>query len=257
MARNDFPMCAQPAPKLHPQARAFLVTCEHGGYRIPAAYRHFFTNAQNIVASHRGHDVGALQLARRLATALDAPLIANTVTRLLIDLNRSLHHPQLYSEWTRKAAPPIRRDIMTRYYLRYRNQAETCIAQAISQNKQVIHLSCHSFTPVFDRVERRADIGLLYDPARIRETILCRAWQAQLAHRIPDLQVRRNYPYRGTADGFVTYLRRRFSASDYLGIELEINQRHITNAASEWRSLQKTVVTTLRQTLLLCGVEPG
>jgi hypothetical protein len=36
--------------------------------------------------------------------------------------------------------------------------------------------------------------------------------------------VRRNYPYRGTADGFTTYLRRQFSARKYLGIELEVNQ---------------------------------
>ena len=36
--------------------------------------------------------------------------------------------------------------------------------------------------------------------------------------------MRRNYPYRGTSDGFPPYLRERFGKSSYWGIELETNQ---------------------------------
>ncbi|MBU2938472.1 hypothetical protein KO494_02870 [Lacinutrix sp. C3R15] len=42
------------------------------------------------------------------------------------------------------------------------------------------------------------------------------------------LQVRYNYPYLGKADGFTTYLRKQ-DYKNYIGIELEINQKHSKN----------------------------
>ena len=38
--------------------------------------------------------------------------------------------------------------------------------------------------------------------------------------------MRRNYPYAGKGDGLTSYLRRRFPPGAYVGIELEVNQRH-------------------------------
>jgi hypothetical protein len=35
--------------------------------------------------------------------------------------------------------------------------------------------------------------------------------------------VRRNYPYRGAADGLTTSLRRKLNTPRYLGIEIEVN----------------------------------
>ena len=43
-----------------------LLTCEHGGNRIPPEYRALFRGATAALASHRGWDPGALALARRL-----------------------------------------------------------------------------------------------------------------------------------------------------------------------------------------------
>ena len=37
----------------------------------------------------------------------------------------------------------------------------------------------------------------------------------------PEINVRFNYPYRGAADGFTTYLRKCFP-KNYVGFELEI-----------------------------------
>ena len=79
----------------------FLVTCEHGGNQIPAAYADLFCGWQARLCSHRGYDIGALVMARALAAALQAPLVASTVSRLLIDLNRSLSSPQAWSDATR------------------------------------------------------------------------------------------------------------------------------------------------------------
>ena len=52
-------------------------------------------------------------------------------------------------------------------------------------------------------------------------------WAELLRKRDPALRVRRNYPYRGAADGLPTWLRRRFPARVYLGVELEANQAYL------------------------------
>jgi len=87
----------------------------------------------------------------------------------------------------------------------------------------VIHVASHSFTPVLDGDVRTADVGLLYDPRRRGEARLCARWRTAIRQCAPDLNVRRNYPYAGKADGFSAWLRRRFPAAAYVGVELKIN----------------------------------
>ena len=226
-----------------------LVTCEHGGNRVPAAYRRHFAGHESLLDTHRGYDPGALALARRLAAALGAPLFYATVSRLVVDLNRSPGHPRLYSEATRPALPAVRREILESHYLPYRQRVEGAAAEAIAEGEKVIHLSAHSFTPELDGEERDADIGLLYDPARPGETELARRWQAALKDAAPELRVRRNYPYRGKSDGFTAYLRRRFPAEAYVGIELEINQQQVFRDGKPWRQMQATITAALLQAL--------
>ena len=55
---------------------------------------------------------------------------------------------------------------------------------------------------------------------------------------LPDLSIRCNYPYKGNADGFTTYLRKQFSEKKYLGIELEINQKHIITSNLTWERIK-------------------
>lgn len=224
----------------------FLITCEHGGNRVPSRYHHFFREHHTLLRTHRAYDVGALRIARELAEAVSAPLIVSTVSRLLVDLNRSLGHPKLFSEATRNAPADIRAEIIQRYYLPYRTKTETRIAQAIAGGARVIHISCHSFTPEFNGAVRNADIGLLYDPARSAETGLCRRWQTALKVYAVALKTRMNYPYLGTADGFTVYLRRRFPAERYLGIELEINQKHVHEHGMHWRTVRNAIIEALR-----------
>jgi predicted N-formylglutamate amidohydrolase len=224
-----------------------LITCEHGGNRIPPRYRGLFAGFEDLLNSHRGYDPGALVMAEDLAEALDAPLIVSTISRLLIELNRTIGHPNLYSVATRNAPEPVRQEILDQHYLPYRNQIETHIREAIAQGKRVIHLSSHSFTPELDGAIRNADIGLLYDPARAGEVELCYRWQARLKAQAPDLKVRRNYPYTGKSDGFTAYLRRCFPADRYVGIELEINQKQVLNQRRQWRAFRLQVIEALRQ----------
>ena len=88
----------------------------------------------------------------------------------------------------------------------------------------MIHLAAHSFTPELDGITRNAELGLLYDPRRTREKNLAVAWQSALHASKPEFRIRRNYPYRGRADGFPSALRRCNGEEDYLGFEIEINQ---------------------------------
>ena len=225
---------------------AILITCEHGGNRIPAPYRPLFRARRALLESHRGYDPGALQMARDLAGAFGAPLVASITSRLLIDLNRSPGHPKLYSDAIRALPAQARREIATRHYRPYRAEVERRIGSAVATGRRAIHLSCHSFTPELHGEVRRADIGLLYDPARRGEVELCGRWKRLLEMVLPGLEVRRNYPYAGKNDGLTTALRRSFEPSVYVGVEIEINQRHVFGDASTWRALRAAVVESAR-----------
>ncbi len=207
--------------------RILLLTCEHGGARVPAAYVPLFqSNAARVaLESHRGSDHGALGLARSLQRSLGAPLVASTVTRLLVDLNRSVGHPQLFSELSKGLGPEERAALLAAYYFPHRDRIESWIETRARRGRCVLHIGVHSFTRRMGRAgARRADLGLLYDPSRGGERSFCRDWKAALGSIDPSLRVRRNYPFLGKTDGLVTHLRAAFGPRRYLGIELEANQ---------------------------------
>jgi predicted N-formylglutamate amidohydrolase len=228
---------------------AVLVTCEHGGNRVPAPYRRWFVNGREALASHRGFDAGALTMARAIARGLNADLLFTTVSRLVVELNRSLRHPQLFSSFLRSAPEALRHQIFERYYVPYWTAAQVAVERALSDSERVVHIGSHSFTPVLDGETRTADIGLLYDPSRVREATLCACWRDALRRRAPQWTVRRNYPYAGKSDGLTTALRRRYPPSRYLGIELEINQLHPLAGGGAWRAMQRTIVASLSEAL--------
>lgn len=225
---------------------SFVITCEHGGNRIPARFRSLFRGRQALLNTHRGYDPGALLLARELAKARRAPLVSSTVSRMLIDLNRSLTHPQLHSVATRGAPAGVRAQIVDLHYQPYRARVEQLVRQALLRGCRVIHISSHSFTPVLDGKTRNADVSLLYDPARQGEADLCAHWKAALAARAPELRVRRNYPYAGKGDGLTTHLRRHYPHEAYIGIELEVNQRMVFGARRRWTILRRAVIESLK-----------
>ena len=226
-----------------------LVTCEHGGDHIPARYRPLFVPLRSALSSHRGYDAGALAVARDIAKAFDAELVYSTTSRLLVELNRSPGHPRLWSEVTRELPLDERKRILERYYEPYRTAVESRVSAAIAKGGRLLHVSSHSFTPRLDGVERTADVGLLYDPARARERAICLDWQRELRASAPGLRVRRNYPYRGYDDGLTTHLRRLHPDARYAGVELELNQAYALGEAAEWRAMRRLIVQTLGRVL--------
>ncbi len=225
-----------------------LLSCEHGGNEVPADYAGLFAGAGGLLATHAGYDIGALGIAKFLAAELRAPLYAATVTRLLIDLNRSPGHPRQYSALTRELPAAERARIRDRYYLPFRTEVETALAAAMA-NGRVLHLSVHSFAAELDGQQRACDVGLLYDPSRAPERAFCQRWQVALRAAARCLRVRRNYPYRGVSDGFVTWLRRRFPRDRYAGIELEVNQALALAGGRPWNDLLRALADSLASSL--------
>jgi predicted N-formylglutamate amidohydrolase len=232
---------------------SLVVTCEHGGNRIPGRYRDLFIAKQAMLDSHRGFDPGALSMAKDLAAAFAAPLVFSIVSRLLVDLNRSVGHSHLHDEAIRKQPSELRDIILKHYYQPYRTQAEHLVRQAIADHGKVIHLSSHSFTPELNGMVRNADIGLLYDPARPYEMALCEQWKMALKTFAPELNVRRNYPYKGKGDGLTNWFRQQLPPDTYMGIELEINQKHIFNTSGHWTTLRDKVIKSLCMALSKLG----
>ena len=224
----------------------FLITCEHGGNRIPAAYRQLFQGQRALLDSHRGYDAGALVMAKELAGSCRAPLVASTTSRLLIDLNRSIGHRALFSAATRATPAETKARVVEEHYRPYREQVEGIVKQAVSLAQRVVHVSSHSFAPELDGTVRLADVGLLYDPRRRGEVELCARWRDSLAALAPELRVRRNYPYAGKGDGLTAHMRKRFTEIDYVGIELELNQSIVAEGGRRWTGLRRVLVDSFR-----------
>lgn len=180
-----------------------------------------------------------------IARRFGAEWVHGEISRLVIELNRSLSHPRLWSEFSRKLTPEERDSLAARYYIPYRDRVLRLIREAIARGERVFHLSVHSFTPNLDGVDRDGDMGILFDPGRAWEKTLAHDWQRLLGSQCPECRVRRNFPYRGTSDGLTTALRRLFAPADYAGIELEVNQKFPLSGGRPWSRLQKALTDSL------------
>lgn len=207
-----------------------ILSCEHGVNLIPHHYKKLFQAHKHLLQTHRGIDFGSAQIAHYLAQILECKLIEAKASRLLIDCNRSLTHPQCFSEITTKLSTEAKEKIIALYYLPYRETVEDHIQQAYEKGQIIWHFSIHSFTPRLNGITRNADIGLLYDPKRPQEKRLADHLKRIIHNHAPEYRVRKNYPYRGYDDGFTPALRKLYEGNVfYAGIELECNQALIFN----------------------------
>ena len=229
---------------------AMVISCEHGGNHIPEPYRKLFKAHQGLLKTHRGYDIGALALARQMADMFSVQPVISTTSRLLVDLNRSQGHRQLFSHLTRGLDRSQKMRILDAHYTPYRDQLQHQISRHIRRGKTVIHISSHSFTPVFKNRTRLMDVGLLYDPKRQAEKQFCRFWKKQIRNTssAKHYALRSNAPYKGVSDGITSHFRTLFGAR-YLGIELELNQRWFLHHRREWKNLCDTLLRALRKTV--------
>lgn len=219
-----------------PAGWGLVVTCEHAGYEVPPVLRPLFHGHGLVLRSHRGWDIGALGVARRLAQRMGAPLFVQTVSRLVVEMNRSLNSPALFSEFTRPLPAPIRGALVEEHWRPFRGATRAAIDRAISVHGRVLHLSVHSFTPVWKGRERPVEIGLLDDPRRRLERAVTLGLRREVLGRCPSgWRIYLNRPYAGWTDGHTAALRAALPGDRYAGIEIEVNNRLIRRSADQRR----------------------
>lgn len=216
-----------------------ILSCEHFGNEVPPMFKQVFHGHEASLDSHRGYDLGAATLYDALIPLATAGF-SYPLTRLLIEPNRSLHHPHLFSGYSRTLSKSHKQQLIDEHYLPYRKAVEAACTSAIEQHGSVLHLSVHSFTPVLHGEERNAHVGILYDPGHGDEKVLAAGLSNQIRQSMPHLRVRMNYPYLGKADGLTTHLRKALP-DGYNGLELEVRNDLITPAFTEdWhRAIQQ------------------
>ncbi len=175
----------------------FLFTCDHYGRLIPKKLGDLGLPADELTR-HIAWDIGIAGVAEKLSNQLDARLIAQRYSRLVIDCNRPLTAagsiPRL-SEATmipgnealsREAAEIRRREIFDPYHQRIKE----IIDQRLHEGKPTVLVALHSFTPVYAGVKRPWHIGTLYHRDATLPPLLLKALRAE-----SDLVVGNNEPY--------------------------------------------------------------
>ena len=148
----------------------FLLTCDHYGRLIPRALGDLGAARKRADAAHR---LGYRHCRRRRALSehLDAHLIAQRYSRLVIDCNRPPRRRQARSRASAKPPPsPAMKVWRAR---RPRRGAERssipiiaasprCIDRRLREGMPTVLVSLHSFTPVYAGIARPWHIGTLY-----------------------------------------------------------------------------------------------
>ena len=138
-----------------------------------------------------------------MAEILDAPLVAPRVSRLVYDCNRSLEAPSAVPTVSEVFEIPgnaglsahARKARADRVYSPFRDALNATLDQRTAEGRRPVLVSVHSFTPVYNGVERDLELGILHDSdARFADALLA------VASARGDMVVRRNSPY-GPEDG--------------------------------------------------------
>lgn len=218
-----------------------VLTCEHAGNKIPPELADIFAPHTTLLSTHRGYDIGAFQLYKCLGTISDY-CEYHDISRLVIDVNRSLSNRNLFSVFTRSLRCQTKQKIIESHYLPYRKSVEKKLDKFLADGKSVLHISIHTFTPVLNNTERNTDIGLLYDPQSKKEFSSARIIKHLLTENDHKIRVRFNYPYKGISDGFVTFLRKKYwGQGSYTGIEIELNQIYFIDEYVRRQALMQNI----------------
>jgi predicted N-formylglutamate amidohydrolase len=180
----------------------FLLTCDHYGRLIPQMLGDLGL-PESERARHIGWDIGIAGVAEAMAQALDAQLVAQRYSRLVIDCNRppdAVSSIPLISEattvpgndgLTRDAAAQRRALIFDPYHRRI----DDIIDARLAAGRPTVLVSLHSFTPVYAGIQRPWHIGTLYQRDTRLPPLLLQHLRAE-----PDLVVGDNEPYAVSDD---------------------------------------------------------
>jgi predicted N-formylglutamate amidohydrolase len=182
----------------HGQAPA-LIACDHASRAFPAAMDRL--GLPELPSwQHIAWDIGAGELARGLAHALDAPAVLAGYSRLVVDCNRSPDDPEAFRTESDGWAIPGNAGL-TEYDRRVRlgsifDPYHECIGalRAGFRARGIVPLlvAVHSFSPVLGGTTRPWHAGVLWDHDEANARRLLTGLRSQ-----PDLVIGDNQPYSG------------------------------------------------------------
>jgi predicted N-formylglutamate amidohydrolase len=230
----------------------FLLTCDHYGRLIPRMLGDLGMPADELTR-HIAWDIGIAGVAEALSKHLDAHLVAQRYSRLVIDCNRPPAAPSSIpriSEATmipgnqgleRDAAEARRQGIFDPYHRRIRE----VIGQRLREGMPTVLVSLHSFTPVYAGVARPWHVGALYHRDTRLPPLLLKLLRAE-----SDLVVGDNEPYAVSDETDYT-IPVHGEARGLMNSGIEIRQDLIADQAGErqWAERLARIFAEIETTL--------
>jgi predicted N-formylglutamate amidohydrolase len=215
----------------------FIIVADHAGARIPRRLANLGLPDFEL-KRHIAWDIGALGVARRVAEIIDAPLVAQNYSRLVIDCNRD---PQVLTSIPRisevreipgnldLSAAEIaarRADIFDPYHRRIRDLIDARLAAG----RRVILVAQHTMTDVYKGARREMHAAVLYNRDRRFAGLVL-----EMLRREQHLIVADNEPYFVSDETDYT-IPHHAESRELLHVELEIRQDLVTDEAgqAEW-----------------------
>ena len=220
-------------------ASALFVTCEHAGRRIPRQLGDLGISEAEL-NRHIGWDIGAAGVARGLSERMDAALVMQTYSRLVIDCNRKPSRYDSMARISEQTEIPGNHDIhpdhaearVREIFKPYHDTIAAELDRRRDAGRATLLLAMHSFTPSYKGVSRPWHIGLLYN----RDDRVARILD-ELIRMDPALTVGDNQPYAISDESDYT-IPVHGERRGILNIEIEVRQDQIETEAGQhdWAS---------------------
>ena len=231
----------------------FLLACEHASSFIPPEYKDLGLG-DDVLNSHVAWDPGALAVAEKMSAQLDAPLVAQRVSRLVYDCNRPPASEGAMPERSEIFDIPGNVNLtesqqqarINQYYIPFHQKLSTRIDRHIKHVLPPVLLTVHSFTPVYYGTRRNLDIGILHDT----DSSFADALLAGLENEARYI-VARNEPY-GPADGVTHTLVQQALPRGLMNVMIEIRNDIIDTPS---RQQEMAEILSLNVVQALAGIK--
>lgn len=242
-----------PVELFNPDSAAhLLLVCDHAGRQVPHRLGRLGL-ADEAFERHIAWDIGAAQVARRLAKQFSAPLVLSAYSRLVVDTNRRRGDPTAIPEESDGTAVPANHGLSeadrAARFAAVHEPYHAAIAARIAAVRQrgtvPAIVSIHSFTPSFKGFARPWQIGVLWN----RDDRVARPLMERLAAR--GVAVGDNQPYSGQ-DRHGYTMPRHAEDTGLPHVLIEIRQDLIETAAGA-----ETWAATLHGVLAPVLANPG
>ena len=202
----------------------FVFSCEHASNHLPPDIP-VSKEDTHFLQTHWGWDIGAESVTRHLIQTTASQGILGTISRLWIDLNRSLERTDLIRfeteghllSFNHNLSEDAEQERLQQVYKPFHTAYNDLVAKRCQSPEPVTLISIHSFTPVWNGTVRTMDIGVLFDE--------CEELGNKLAALLKneDLFVEINAPYTGRG-GLMFSVEDKGKRHRCPHFELEINQ---------------------------------